>query len=381
MEFETAAIRERIAKDLNMSAESADIYDSMVKFASRNLEPKREKSDIYPLVPFLEDQLRALAGQGLFGLVVSAERGGAGMTLSDLNAALTALSQYDASFAAILLTQSIATDLIAAEPAPPSGDAVLGEMIGGALAAYPLFHDARDEWQGLCYENGRLQGEIRNLTLAPVAQTLIVPALEKGTYSLFRVNARAGSVKVGAPNLMHGLRQCPHADVIFSGAGGADVVRIGGEGCAHEILVRMRNRFAGSALAVIGGVGLGATAYTAGYMHTRYQTGSQLIDKTPLKVMLANLKIASWEAIYAANRLAAFAAAGRAEDDLMLPALIDFKDRVADLMPDAVQLMGGYAYMRDYPQEQRYRDARQLQAIFGRSEFLKSDLIVSAMAV
>jgi|GEM_PF-3350892 len=381
MEFETQEIRQRLIRDLRLSAEITDIYDSMAKFAAKQLVPGRERSDIYPLVPFLEEQVRVLAAQGMFGLTVSAEDGGAGLSFRELNSALIGLAQHEASFATILLVQSICATLIGKNTSGLARDRILAGIIGGSLCAYPVFHDARDEWPQLRIEKGRLNGKVRNLTLAPIADILIVPALENGRYSLYWVNAKASSVRCGPALLMHGLRQCPQGDVAFYGVGGDDLGRIASEGAAHELLAKMRNLFATSALAVIGGVALGATAYAGNYLHQRYQTGSQLIDKTPLKVMLANLKIAAWEALFAADRLAVFAEEGRLDDELMLPPLIDFKDRVADLMPDAVQMMGGYAYMRDFSQEQRYRDARQLQALFGRSEFLKSDLIVSAMAV
>ncbi len=381
MEFETAEIRQRLIRDLRLSAENADIYDAMARFAAKQLVPGREKSDTFPLVPFLEEQVRVLAAQGMFGLIVSADDGGAGLSFRELNSALIGLAQHEASFATMLLVQSIGAALIGKNTSGLARDRMLAGLIGGSLAAYPVFHDARDEWPQLRLEKGRLNGKIRNLTLAPVAEILIVPALENGRYSLFWINAKASGVSCEPALLMHGLRQCPQGDVAFEGVGGDDLGRIGPEGDAHDLMIGARNRFAGAALAIIGGVALGATAYAGDYLHQRYQTGSQLIDKTPLKVMLANLKIAAWEALFAADRLAVFAAEGRLDDELMLPPLIDFKDRIADLMPDAVQMMGGYAYMRDFNQEQRYRDARQLQALFGRSEFLKSDLIVSAMAV
>lgn len=381
MEFESSKIRQRLIRDLRLSPEGAEIYDTVAKFAVKQLAPQRERTDLYPLVPFLREQAGVLASQGMFGLMVAENDGGTGLSLADLNCALIALAEHEASFATLLLVQNIAAQLIGRHATGIPRDRMLAAILGGSLAAYPLFHDPKDDMLSLTVEQGRLMGNIRNLTLAPVADMLLVPAWEKGALSLFWVNAKAKGVQIGEPVLMHGLRQCAHADVRFDIAQSDEFGRIGAAGEARQIMLAVRNRFAGSVLAVAGGIALAATTCTGKYMHERYQTGSQLIDKTALKTMLADLKIAAWETLHAAQRLSTAAEAGVVEDDVALPPLVHYRDRVADLMPDAIQLMGGYAYMRDFPQEQRYRDARQLQAVFGRSEFIKCDFIESAVAV
>ena len=43
----------------------------------------------------------------------------------------------------------------------------------------------------------------------------------------------------------------------------------------------------------------------------------------------------------------------------------------ADATTDGIQLLGGYGYMKDYGQEKRFRDAKQIQVLMGLNPMLR----------
>jgi len=228
-------------------------------------------------------------------------------------------------------------------------------------------------------EHGKISGEIRNISLSPIAEGFVLPVSENGSFSLFLFSSKSKNIKKGSALFMHGLRQAPVGDLVFHSVDISEVIRIGQTGEAHKILNRQRNRFIPAALAIIGTNTLESFLVANDYMCQRYQTGTLLIEKSQLKVMLTDIKSLGWEAIYASKRLAMKADFTKSE--IFIEPFVYFRDKTADVLKDAVQLLGGYGYMRDFPQEKHYRDGRQLQAVFGISEFLKSDLIYSEKVV
>ncbi|HEY3226475.1 MAG TPA: acyl-CoA dehydrogenase family protein [Planctomycetota bacterium] len=124
------------------------------------------------------------------------------------------------------------------------------------------------------------------------------------------------------------------------------------------------------------GLAQGALEYALVYTSRRKQFGQRIIDFQGVQHMLANMatKIeAARQLVYAAAR-----AADRGLDNLTkLSAMCKLyaTDVAMEVTTDAVQLFGGYGYMRDYPIEKYMRDAKITQIYEGTNQIQK--LVIS----
>ena len=112
------------------------------------------------------------------------------------------------------------------------------------------------------------------------------------------------------------------------------------------------------------------------YAADRYQGGRQIIDWGQVRMMLANM------AILTRIGESCLAAACRELDDAApgwektaVAAAIHLGELANRATTDGVQLLGGNGYMKDYGQEQRMRDARQVQSLLGSALFRKIEVI------
>jgi alkylation response protein AidB-like acyl-CoA dehydrogenase len=117
------------------------------------------------------------------------------------------------------------------------------------------------------------------------------------------------------------------------------------------------------------GIAQGALDYAKGYVRERKQFGKPVGDFQGVQFMLADMAMK----IEAARQLT-YAAAARSErldDDLTFfgaAAKCFASDTAMEVTTDAVQLLGGYGYTRDYPVERMMRDAKITQIYEGTNQ-------------
>ena len=117
------------------------------------------------------------------------------------------------------------------------------------------------------------------------------------------------------------------------------------------------------------GIAQGALDYALKYVQERKQFGKFIAEFQGLQFMLADMGMK----IEAARQLT-YAAAGRSERDgadltYFGAAAKTFASDVAmEVTTDAVQLLGGYGYTRDYPLERMMRDAKITQIYEGTNQ-------------
>ena len=117
------------------------------------------------------------------------------------------------------------------------------------------------------------------------------------------------------------------------------------------------------------GIAQGALDYAIGYVKERKQFGKPIADFQGMQFMLADMAMK----VEAARQLtyAAAAARERGDDDLTFfgaAAKCFASDVAMEVTTDAVQLLGGYGYTRDYPVERMMRDAKITQIYEGTNQ-------------
>ncbi|MFJ7769222.1 acyl-CoA dehydrogenase [Streptomyces sp. NPDC097107] len=195
------------------------------------------------------------------------------------------------------------------------------------------------------------------------------PAKRSRGISAFVVEKSDEGVSFGAPEKKLGIKGSPTREVYLDNVRIPADRMIGEEGTgfatAMKTLDHTRITIAAQAL----GIAQGALDYAKGYVKERKQFGKPIADFQGIQFMLADMAMK----IEAARQLtyAAAAKSQRGDSDLTFQgaaAKCFASDVAMEVTTDAVQLLGGYGYTRDYPVERMMRDAKITQIYEGTNQ-------------
>ena len=195
------------------------------------------------------------------------------------------------------------------------------------------------------------------------------PALGAKGITAFIVEKSDTGVSFGAHEKKMGFRGSPTREVYFDSVEISDDRRIGAIGSgfalAMQTLDHTRITIAAQAL----GIAQGAFEVATKYSHERKQFGKEIFDFQGVQFMLADMAMN----IAAARQLTYSAAvkSERGEKDLTFfsaAAKCFTTDVAMKVTTDAVQVLGGYGYVSDYPVERMMRDAKLTQIYEGTNQ-------------
>ncbi|GAA2283884.1 acyl-CoA dehydrogenase [Streptomyces ruber] len=195
------------------------------------------------------------------------------------------------------------------------------------------------------------------------------PSKRSKGISAFVVEKSDPGVSFGAPEKKLGIKGSPTREVYLDNVRVPADRMIGEEGTgfatAMKTLDHTRITIAAQAL----GIAQGALDYAKGYVRERKQFGKPIADFQGIQFMLADMAMK----ISAARALTyqAAAASERGDADLTYQgaaAKCFASDVAMEVTTDAVQLLGGYGYTRDYPVERMMRDAKITQLYEGTNQ-------------
>src|SRR3954465_13818059 len=192
--------------------------------------------------------------------------------------------------------------------------------------------------------------------------------------SAFVVEKSDEGVSFGAPEKKLGIKGSPTREVYFDNVRIPASRMIGDPGTgfstAMATLDHTRVTIAAQAL----GIAQGALDYALGYVKERKQFGQAIGDFQGVQFMLADMAMkleAARQLTYAAAAKSERAMLGAKEKDLTFvssAAKCFASDAAMEITTDAVQLLGGYGYVRDYPVERMMRDAKITQIYEGTNQ-------------
>jgi alkylation response protein AidB-like acyl-CoA dehydrogenase len=200
----------------------------------------------------------------------------------------------------------------------------------------------------------------------------------KGT-SVFIVDKGAPGLSIGKKEKKMGLRASSTVEVILEDVKVPSGNILYGEGAGFPIIMKTLDitRIPVAAQAV--GIGQGALDYALQYTKERVQFGKPLFSNQGLQWMLADMTTA----LEAARQITYKAASlfeklpknmERVPKDLVrysAMAKLLAAETAMKVTTDAVQLLGGYGFVRDYPVERMMRDAKITQIYEGTSQIQK----------
>ncbi len=188
--------------------------------------------------------------------------------------------------------------------------------------------------------------------------------------SCFVVEADWG-VEVAPREDKMGLRGSPTAAVTFDEVSVPAANLVGEEGMGFTIALHTLDRSRPTIGAQAVGIAQGAIDFAAGYMKDRKAFGKPIADFQGLRFMLADMAMQTEAARTLVYRACSLIDAGDPEVELtMMGAMAKCfaSDTAMSVTTDAVQLLGGYGYVKDFPVERFMRDAKVTQIYEGTNQ-------------
>jgi alkylation response protein AidB-like acyl-CoA dehydrogenase len=361
--------------------EYLDFRDTIRQIAQERIAPRAGEIDEKAEYP--HDLRALLAEHDILGLPFDIEHGGTGTGALMLAMAIEEIAKACASTALILMIQDLGTLPIKLFGSEQLKASFLPRCASGELSpAFALSEpDAGSDPGGMRTRATRegnewvLEGTKNWITNLGIADFYVVFAVTdpEVAHSLgitaFVVEADRPGFSVGKLEHKLGIRGSPTGQPIFEGVRVPDENVIGevGQGFKVAMATLDRSRLGVAAQAL--GIAQGATDYAAAYARERKQFGRPINSFQAIQFKLADMETqcaAGRELLYQAC-----AKVDRGEPDIgkySAMAKLFCSDAAMAVTVEAIQVLGGYGYVKEYPVERMMRDAKITQIYEGTNE-------------
>ena len=254
---------------------------------------------------------------------------------------------------------------------------------GALLAAYALTEAGSGSDSAAMRTTARhdgdeyvLDGSKRFITNASVAGLYTVfaktdPDAGHSGISAFVVEAGTPGFEVARLEPKMGISGSTTGELTFDGARVPAANRLGEEGEGFRIAMRILDRSRPGVAAQGLGIAQGATDYALEYARTRETMGRPIAEHQLIAAKLADMETrceAARGLLYRFGRMVDEGADDAELTKASAMAKLFCSDTAMDVTTEAVQILGGYGYIREYPVERMMRDAKITQIYEGTNE-------------
>ncbi|MGD1149241.1 MAG: acyl-CoA dehydrogenase family protein [Thermoanaerobaculaceae bacterium] len=363
-----------------------DIVALTRQIAEGEILPARARLDAEEIFP--RDIVKTIGEAGLMGVFVPEEYGGLGGNMMDLclvteelsKACLGVSTTYGAIALGTLPVLISGDDAMKARVLPrvATGEWIAAFCLTEAEAGSDAFSmRTRAVKDGDSYVIDGTKQWITNGGEADFYTVIAMTDPSRGARgaSAFLVEKDAPGLSFGKREDKLGIRASSTRETIFDSVRVPAANRIGREGVGFLVTMRTLER----ARVAVGaqGVGLAAGAFEAAiaYASERKQFGKPIAAFQAIGHMLADMAMRVETAralLYAVARTID----GGSDDFAMESSMAKVvgSDVAMSVALDAVQVFGGYGYMRDYPVEKMLRDAKILQIYEGTNQIQRNEI-------
>ena len=360
--------------------EHIDFRDTIRQIVRERVAPRAAEIDAKAEYPW--DIRRLFAEQDILGLPLEVEHGGTGTGTLMLQVAVEEIAKACASSALILMVQELGTlpiTLFGSDelkerylPRCATGEwspaFCLSEPEAGsnpgAMRTSAVRHG--DEWV--------INGTKNWISNAGVADFYVVFAMtdrEQRRISAFVVDKDTPGLSIGKLEHKLGIKGSPTGSPVFEDVRvpAENLLGTEGKGMSVALATLERTRLGAAAQAV--GIAQGATDYANDYAKERIAFGAPINELQAIQFKLADMETrtaAARELLYKACALADRDPAPAGLGKWTSMAKLFASDTAMAVTVEAVQVLGGYGYVTDYPVERMMRDAKITQIYEGTNE-------------
>ncbi|MBL8213553.1 MAG: acyl-CoA dehydrogenase family protein [Bryobacterales bacterium] len=366
--------------NFDFTPEQQQLRRSVREFAAREIAPhvmEWDEAQTFPL-----GVIRQCGELGYMGSIFPEEYGGAGLTYIDYCIILEELARVDMSVALIVAAHtSLCSNHIYLAGTEEQKQRYLpklatGEWIGcwsltepeagsdaGGTRSSALFDD------GVWIVNGG-KTFTTNAHYADVCVGMAVTDRKQGSHgiSAFLFEKDTPGFRVGKKENKMGCRASATGEVLFEGCRLAPSQLLGkvGEGFVDALRVLDGGRISIAALSI--GTAQGAYDAALRYSQQRRQFGRYISEFQAIQHKLADMATSLEASRWLNYRAASLKDAGRRVTQESAMAKLFASEAAVRICEEAVQIHGGYGYIKDYPVEKFYRDVKLMTIGEGTSE-------------
>lgn len=379
---------------VRLTEEQVLLRDAVRVLADERIAPRA--ADIDRTAEWPDDVRRLLADHDIFAIPFAERHGGLGADLLTLCLAIEQISRHCATSGLMLAVQALGAIPVQVAGTPEQQDRWLpGLASGRELIAFGLTEaDAGSDPSGIRTRAVRdgdeyvIDGSKRFISHASVADYVVVfavtnPDAERPSrrLSAILVETSRPGFKVTRVEHKMGIRGSPTAELAFDGVRVPVENRLGDEGQGFAIAMQTFERSRPGIAAQAVGIAQGALEVAAAYAKERRQFGKSIGELQMVQAMLADMD-ASTEAarhlLYSACEEIESGGADAARWAALCKLVAG--DAAMRVTTDAVQVLGGYGYIDEYPVERMMRDAKITQLYEGTQQIQRLIVARSLLA-
>jgi hypothetical protein len=371
-----------VSHSFALTEEQEQLRKEIRDFAAREIAPNVMRWD--EASEFPHEVVRKLGEMGLMGVIFPVELGGAGLGYVDYALAVEELSAVDGSIGIIVASHnSLCSNHIFVAGNEAQKSKYIPLLASGKwLGAWGLTEPGSGSDAGSARTSAVRKGDrwvlngnktfITNGHYADISVIIAATDKTQGTHGLsaFVVEKGTPGFRPGKKENKLGLRASDTSELIFEDCEIPAENLLGKEG--HGFIDSMRildgGRISIAALSL--GIGRGAYDAARGYVKQRHQFGKAISEFQGIQWKLADMATQLDAARLLTLRAAVMKDAGQKttlESSMAKLMASEVAVRVCD---EAVQLHGGYGFIKDYPVEKFYRDVKLCTIGEGTSEIL-----------
>jgi alkylation response protein AidB-like acyl-CoA dehydrogenase len=368
--------------DFRLTDDQQAIFETARAFAAAELAPHSARWDEEKIFPV--ETMRAAAALGLAAIYVREDVGGSALGRLDAALVFEALSHGDVSTAAFLSIHNMASWMIDRFGSEDLRRRYLPRLTTMELiASYCLTEPGAGSDAASLRTSARrdgddyvIDGAKAFISGAGTSDIYVVMARTGGEgaggVSAFVVEKGSAGLSFGAPERKMGWNSQPTAMVHFDGVRVPAANRVGDEGQGFRFaMMGLDGGRLNIAACSLGGAQL-ALDTARDYLGSRRQFGRPLRDFQGLQFKLADMATQLEAARLMVRRGAAALDAGDPAATMYCAMAKRFAtDAGFEVANQALQLHGGYGYLKDYPLERIVRDLRVHQILEGANEIMR----------
>jgi alkylation response protein AidB-like acyl-CoA dehydrogenase len=365
-----------------LTAEQREIRALVRALARERIAPRAAEIDKSAEFPW--DMVELFRENAIFATLADEEYGGVGASALATCVSVEEISKACAASGLILAVQELGALAFKLAGSEEQRQRFLPKLASGEwLAAYALTEPGSGSDAAAMLTEARrdggeyvIDGSKRFITNAGVAGVYIVfaktdPAVGHKGISAFAVEAGTPGLEIGRIEPKMGIKGSTTGEVFLTGCRVAAANRIGEEGDGFRLAMRILDRSRPGIAAQALGLAQGATDYALAYARTRETMGEPIAQHQLVAAMLADMETRCEASRGLLYRCCATIDAGVEGPELTkLSAMTKLfcTDTAMAVTTDAVQVLGGYGYMQEYPVERMMRDAKVTQIYEGTNQ-------------